>query len=368
MDWSRYYLNDIPFKLVPFIDVDSPDIRKNGKLFCKEAMAHEMDALIDLLSFPTNVIYVTTDTSVLGLGKSALMAAAYWQLRQEKENVVWTSTTGGYSMGRLLGRIVDRMVTSGYTSMIKETIDITSTSMIKNAIGSSIASPSLTLIRALRKILELPDEEIAKKYANIRRSLLIYDTTDLFKHFLALLKGIGLKDFHFFLDQFEEYVMAHRGASGLRKLGDEVNDAMRTCSDYGTLVVSLHPDAEKLLRSAAGEYITTLGPLEENNVVIHKIQPDEAIKIATTYLNYFRSGKKKDILYPFERSVIQYLAYKADYNVRRFIRFLGKCLYEGAKQRYIPIDEAFMSDATNHARVLRNLTNEWKKFASGKIP
>lgn len=365
-DWSKYRLKDRPFVVTPKIQIDAKDKRTNGKLFCKDVMKEEHERLLDLATSRTNVIYVSSDESVLGVGKSALMAYAYWKLKQRKEDVIWIEATGGISMSPTLGRIVDAMILEGHISKIKRAIDVTKSEAIKVALKNSIISPSPTLIRALKKILSMPDEDIAYKYANIRRSILIYSTTEVFRYLLALFEAVGVGYFYFFIDQFEEYIMAHSGKSGLRKLGDEVNDLLRNCAERACLVLSVHPNAETVLDSAAGSFITTFAPLKNSLIVVHRLTPEECKRITQYYLDEFREDSKGDP-FPFEESVIRYLSYKASYNVRDLIKLLRNALIEGAKKGFPPIDNKFISNERNHFRVLGNVENEWKDFVNGKI-
>jgi len=364
LSWKIYHLTDYPFPTSQFIDMEDKDIRNNGRLFCKDIVEAEFKRLQEMLNLKSPVIYIGSGKSVLGLGKSALMAASYWQMIDAGLDALWINATGGYAMSPTLGRIIDEMVNKGYIKRIKDAVDTSSIDVLSNALSTVVQRPSKLKTSALQKILSVPDEEVAKKYANIRRSIRIYDTTDLFKYLLALLHSIGITHLYFFIDQFEEYIMGHTGAAGLRKLGDEVNDLFRSSSKFSTLVFPLHPDAQKLMQTAAMEYATTLAPLSENIIVLLPMSEENAVKMTKYFLDSFRDDESyKGSLIPFEETIVRYIAYKCEFNQRHFLSLLGRALQESRNIGRKQVDVEFVSKDENHRRIFGAVTNECDAFA-----
>ena len=205
-----YGLRDNPFVSSPIIRIDSTDKRLNGRLYCKELAVPQLKKFNRLASFEKPAMYVNSEREVLGTGKSAFMASAYWDMVDSKSdyNAVWVEATGNTTINSILGKVVDTLVVRKYISHIKESIDVSSSAELRKVLSQSTSSPSGAVIDALRKILELPDEQIAWKYSNIRRSIPMYSLTEIFGAILKLLFAIETKKhFFFFVDQFEEYVM-----------------------------------------------------------------------------------------------------------------------------------------------------------------
>src|SRR5437870_6085682 len=111
--WQRYNLRDLPFVDVPAINVSAVDPRINGQLFCEEVVQTEFSKLMRLISTRPSVIYLNSAETVLGAGKSALMAAAYWRIKAQHGDAIWAEATGGLSASTTLGRVLDAMVAEG---------------------------------------------------------------------------------------------------------------------------------------------------------------------------------------------------------------------------------------------------------------
>jgi hypothetical protein len=370
MKLEEYGLDDNPFLQSPSIYVWAVDKRLNGQLFCEEIVSAQMAKLLSLIKRETKVVYVNSSVSVLGTGKSALMAKAFWKLTDNNVNAIWAEATGGLSSSPTLGRIVDAMVGQGIFDKMLKRIGVVTTDSVKAMLQPTYyrqASP--TLISALVKILSIAPEETAKKFANIRRSILISSSVELFGYLISLMLSCGLGRPVIFVDQFEEFVQAHRGASQLSVLGNDVNDLLRALQNKATLVLSLHPEAESVLMSAAGTYIRTFAPITpETMVMVPPMTPEDGVKLARTYLTEFRTeGSNKPELFPFTKEVLEYFCLKTGGNPRQFISALSNAIQAGAEQGCPQINGAFVSNPSNHARILLGAPSEWDKFKEHKL-
>jgi hypothetical protein len=369
IDLSKYNLKDIPFFPNSQINIWANDPRLNGQLFCEEIVSNEAKKLMSLIHKGCNVIYVNSTASVLGTGKSALMASVYWKLTNVGTLTVWTEATGGLSTSSTLGRIIDSMAAQEVFEKIKSKIGEITYSNIKGILlKQSYRQVIPGLTEALTKILQTTPGETAKKFANIRRSVLIWSASEVFGYLLALMEACDMKKPIIFLDQFEEFVRSHIGPAQLRRLANDFNDLLRAIQNRATLIVSLHPEAERVLMGAAGEYIQTIAPINEETMIIVKpLTPDDAVKLTLFYLNHYRMGKGKQELYPFSENVLKYICIKTNGIPRKFITALYDALILGALQQWVPIDDKFISDENNHKKVLPGVSNDWEKFQKGEL-
>jgi len=361
-DWSKYDLKDLPFVTSPIINVLSRDKRINGQLFCKEIVSSEYEKLISLIAEKHNMIFVYSPSSVLGTGKSALMAAAYWELREKGENSIWAEATGGVATSPTLGRVIDSMLAEGVIDRMKNKVGEISYDKIFNLLSEE-CRPIPGLVGALTKILQTTPEETAKKFTNIRRSLLTFSATDVFGYLTALMVAVGLNRPVIFIDQFEEFVRTHHGYAMLDRLGNEINDLLRATQNRTTIVVSLHPEAESILGSAAGRYIEELAPINDQTMIkLRPFEPPASVKLAAYYLKEYRLEKStRPPTYPFNEDVLKYTCLEARKRPRAFIIALHYALLQGANSGYPEIDGNFISNEQNHLKIFGK-PSEWEKY------
>lgn len=361
-DWKEYNLTDNPFLFRPSINITAADRRLNGKLFCKSIVDREFKKLKRLIERDIYAIYVNSQESVLGTGKSALMAAVYWEIQNSK-TAIWVESTAGYSASSILGRVVDSMVADGMFDEMLDFIGDVTFNRIKELLSTHYSKPSPIMINALLTIFSVETWEAPKKFANIRRSVLISSAIELFGYLLSLMMVCGYTKPIIFIDQFEEYVLAHRGPARLQKLGNEINDLLRAIQHKGILIFSLHPNAELILMSAAGEWVRTFAPITTQTMVnLRPMTENEAIELAAYYLNDYRIDKKmRDKIYPFSKNVLKYLINKTKFT-RSYLTALHNSLVEGALNGYLKINEDFLSNDENHDNILLDASNTWVEF------
>ncbi len=368
-DWSKYYLADIPFLNPPIINVLAADQRVNGRLFCKDVVEEEFTRLVHLITRQPSMVYVSSSSSVLGTGKSALMAAAYWHLRDQGKTAIWVEATGGMTAAPTIGRVIDAMVAQGIFDQLTSSLGHFTYDTIVSRLKSVYPAPSPTLSQALTKILQTPQPDTAKKFANIRRSIQIASAAELFGYVTVLLEASGIIHPNIFLDQFEEFVQSHSGQAQMFRLGSDINDLLRGIGGRVTFVTSLHPEAESTLMSAAGKYVRTLAPISQSTtILVRPISEENAVKLASYYLNKYRvSTQGLPDLFPFSQNVIRYIASMSNGVPRSIITALHNALIEGALRGYAQINEEFIAKEDIHSAVLIDAPNKWRDFVQGSL-
>lgn len=351
VNWGKYYLRDVPFVELPAVSPRSRDDRINGKIFSKSGYAKQYQELIDFIRRERSICYVRAETDVLGAGKSALMAAVYWGFKNDPAKSktylpVWVDVVDFRNVTQLLGRVLDTLVFEQVVDDIKSKITNLSPSSIEKFLKKEMPQPSPSAILAVSRILQVPREELAYKYVNIRRSISTVSAVEIFQYIMMLYKLTRSRRALIFIDQFEEYVAAQRGSAGARRLGNDMNDIIRTLQNTQnlTFVLTLHPESEIRLEAAAPQ-LETFGTFEETSVTIGDLKPDDLVEMAAAYLDHFRTEKPpKDIdpLFPFDRNAIVYLAKESKNIPRVFLRFLHNAMIEAALVEAPRITQQFL--------------------------
>jgi len=366
IDWKQYGLTNIPFLAIPAINIDSVDIRANGRLFCKEIAERPLEKMKQLIlseSFP--MIFLRTESEVLGNGKSALLAAAYWDLRDQGKNLLWSTATPDPKIRDLLSRILDSIVKEEKLKALREKLDPISSTKIQNILAAKTEKLGSSAIYAMLQLLSAKEYELTYVYSNIRRRIPVQSHADLFGAFLNLFYAIDEPRFTVFVDQFEIYVRCHRTASEQASLSEDLNLLHRAIGESTTLVVTIHPIAEGILRHSAPEF-ETFTRIEKCSVDLPKYDEEDLVKMVKYYLRAFRpEGYDGDEFHPFDEKVIRYAAHRTDMNPRDLISALRAGLVYGSFQKYAKIDEKFLMD--HHKDMFGGLDNKWRDFKSGKF-
>ena len=366
VDLTRYYLKDIPFLAIPAIDIDSSDTRANGRLFCEEIAEEPLMMMKELtLSDAFPMIFVRTESAVLGNGKSAFLAAAYWDLYDKGKNVVWARATLNPRIRDLLSRILDSFVKEGKIKAIREKLYPVSPRSIRKALGATSLKVGSSTVYAVNQLIRAEDHELTYIYSNIRRRIPVLGHVDLFGSLLRLFYATGNPRLTIFIDQFEEYVRAHRSTSTRIKLSNELNDLLRAVGESTTLVVTTHPEAEGILSTSAPEFETFIR-IEQSSVDLPSYDEEELVKMTKFYLREFRArGYRGDDLFPFEEDIVRYAAHRTDLNPRNLMIALRVGLVYLSLRKHPRIDEKFLN--RYHKQMFGGLVNKWKDFKSGKF-
>lgn len=362
LQWKQYHLKEVPFQEGSFIEPTLTNDRLNGRIFSKDGFKRSYDDLLNLIKKRKSIGYLRSDISSRGTGKSALLAATYWQLKDDpqlsKEYFpVWVTVQDYRNMSDLLSRVLDTFVLSGLVGTLQKSLEDTTSESIKKLISEKISQPSPTVLMALSKVLSVPLEELPWKYINIKRSLPMVGTFELFRYFLHLLSVVEKRRIIVFIDQFEEYVENQvTSPKNLRKLANDMKDIYRTtnASENLMFILTLHPSTQHDFEEASLEVIRSYGEIAENSATLEGLKPHHFVKIAQKYILRYRSDNPPndiDSNHPFTISALEYIATVADGNVRTFIRLCFNALMEASLQEIKKIDNKFLTAQKNHYKI-----------------
>jgi hypothetical protein len=127
---------------------------------------------------------------------------------------------------------------------------------------------------------------------------------------------------------------------------------VEVCAGKATLIVTLHPESEKILEQRGGEHLTGLAGLDERHKLnIKEIEMNEAVDIALSYLNYFRlpNSKPKNELHPLQDKTIKYVQHIRGGVPRDILQTLFTIVEEGINARVANLDLDFVKK--NHRRI-----------------
>lgn len=366
MDWKPYSLRDIPFLAIPAIRIGNPDKRANGRLFCPdvgEKTATELEGLITTEEFPA--VFLRSPSTVLGNGKSAILAHVFWSLFDSKRNVAWATATANPRLRDLLARVLDGLVLHGKINELRQALKPVSIQTISKTLKSAGYQRAESSLTAAYKILSADDAELTYRYANIRRTIPVQEHSELFGTLLELMYSTEQPRLTIFVDQFEEFVRAHRTTTDKIKLGDELNDLQRAIGDNTTIVVSTHPEAENILTqtSLEGETFTKISP---SGVLLPDFDEESCMKLIKWYLAEFRPpGYKGPPFKPFDEKIVRYSAHRVGMNPRELMLALRAALLRGAMNQYPAINADFVNQF--HDKIYGGLENRLKQYQSGEF-
>lgn len=365
-DWSKFGLTRMPFIAIPAIDIKSPDKRANGRLYYEGFAKKEretMKKMILLEEYP--VIFLRTEETTLGNGKSAFLAKIYWDLYDSRKNVLWCTAVFNPRMRDLLSRILDALVMQGKLADIRNALRPISSKTIEKTLSNSGQKLEPSVIHAIVQLLSAKEHELAYVYSNIRRRIPAQNHVELFGAFLNLFYLVKEPRFTIFIDQFEIYVRSHRNMQQREELAHELNMLQRIIGKTTTIVVSLHSEAENILVTSAPE-AETFTKIESSSVELPSFNEDVLIKLVECYLNESRSKDyHEDRLRPYEIDALRYSAHRTAMNPRELMLALRgallRCILEGGTA----VNGEFINK--HHQKIFSGLENKWQDFLSGKF-
>lgn len=314
-------------------------------------------------SFP--MIFLRTGSAVLGNGKSAFLAKVYWDLYDQGKNLLWATATLNPKTRDLLSKILDSLVKERKFRMLRQKLNPVTPTSIKKALSAKAQELGSSTIYAIYQLLKAEEHEVTYVYSNIRRRIPVQDHVDLFGAFLDLLYSIDQPRFAVFIDQFEEYVRAHRTTSERIKLSAELNDLLRAIGESTTLVVTTHPIAEGILSTSAPEFETFIR-IEQSSVDLPEYTEEDLVAMIKFYLRAFRpKGYDSDELYPFNEKVVRYAAHRTDMIPRDLMIALRGGLIYLSLTDYDMVDEQFIMKY--HREMFGGLENKWNDFKTGEF-
>ena len=365
IDWTRYEFREIPFLAVPAIDIRSRDKRANGRLFYKEPFNNLFENMKKrVLSEQFPWFYLGSSSTVFGNGKSAFLAALFWDLVELKKNVIWAAATSTPRMRDLLARIIDALVSQGKIADLNLRLSPLSIDKIAQILSEKDLHLSPSTIYALYQLISASQHTITFVYSNIKRSIPVQEHTDLFAALLNLLYASGEPRLIILIDQFEEYVRSHATSAQRQNLGYELNDLLRSTGESTTIVVTTHPEAESILFSQPEA--DTFATIETSSVSLPSWNEQNLIGMARYCMETYRTpAYSKDPLYPFEEGVMKYFVHRTSLNPRSLILALRAALLLGSFEDYVVVDEGFLN--RHHREIFGGYENKWHDFKEGKF-
>jgi len=349
IDWSKYKLRDLPIvSKFPRVDVHSGDERVNGRLFCEQVARKCLDEIHAYVLQDSSPILLTSKEVVLGTGKSAILAAEYWRLREADETCLWTQVTGLSPMRTILLKVAYEMVRSRAIAQIKN--KLTSVGGISEGLRKMPnISPSHPLIPWLRTVLSSEFEDFPIALADVKRKTRAFSVSEAFSFVLSVYQALVKKKMHIFLDQLEIYVRYNTA----RQISAELNELIRGTSENALLLATMHNDALVKLENDCGEDVRTFLS-NAPKVEVPEYSADDLVKIGLYLISKHRIGRagNLDSFYPFDEKAMKYIARKSGNNIRKFLVRIRAALMFGALSDYPTIDRKLLSSETAKARIL----------------
>ncbi len=368
-NYKQYDLDDNPFPEVATLDPGSRDKRTNGEIFCEQIARDEIRAISEKIDQRVNVVYVAGLQFDKGVGKSALVAHEWRQLK-ERELVTspFIRCKSKEKPADFCNRLVktwcdEEHVWKAFGTIISQYAgEVASPSVSKQTVGLMLRSyprppEALPYTRYLHLMnperlardigdwMHAKESRIDPKYGSffIEQSLSrpneFYesylklripgsDRIDVYKQTMMCLRLGGYKYHYIFLDQFEDAVMLVSAGQladfclGMRRM-IEANQGL------GMMLVTLHPDSETKLGLPGATDLVKIAPIDNYrrvDVMALRTEGDDAISLAVAYMDAYRSSRAKYPTHPLRENVIRYACFLEEGNVRRTLQKLHVCL------------------------------------------
>lgn len=337
-----YGLVDMPFIDITTIDPSSKDKRENGTIFVDDSSKPKIKRIMSRIDFQESVTYISSGGTTKGVGKSALMAAVYWELVRRGKPAIWTSALGAYTSGATVSRIFDAALSQGFVQQLVKKLgnDITHDRLYR-MIKKSRSNPSRALIDGLVKVMTQTEWEMPAKLANIKRSIITYGPADVFGYFLAILKDSGIPQLIIFVDQFEDYVQAHLGRLAMQRLSDDWRNILEVFRGKASLLVCTHPEAEQKIMQLPNYRLAPI--TSDSRIIVDPLNAKQGVKLAKAYLAEFRPGKfTGDALKPFDARTIEFLTENTHGNPRALIGALRTAIRLAAEKDVQEVNLGFV--------------------------
>jgi hypothetical protein len=349
---ADFGLSENPFLDISTLNPYSYDVRENGKVFVEGDNASNLQKVLSRINFGESVTYVGSTATTKGVGKSALMAALYWKLAEQKRPAIWTTAVGSYSIGSTVSRIFDAAISRGFASQVAKALgDVTHEKLHKIIVEYYSPSPSNAIIDGLYKVMSVSEWEMPAKLANIKRSLISYGPSEVFSYFLAILISIKIPKLIIFLDQFEDYVQAHLGVQAVQRLSDDWRILLESFRGKASLIATVHPEAEQKIRQLTNYRLAPI--TDDSRVIVRGLPPQAGIELAMKYISEFRiKGYEGDPLNPFKREAVEFLARNANGNPRALIWGLRTSMRISAERDNKLIDLSFLKSSAMQGALL----------------
>jgi hypothetical protein len=411
VNYSPYLLSDNPFPQSAVVDVFSSDRRINGSIFFEGIFIKELTLLRQRIDTRTNMVYVAGLQFDRGVGKSAILAYVWRQMRQDGKLftafIRCTETPPTNKPPGFCNAVVAQLHQLGYVwtafwrlmlryaeerrSLIftKESVE-----MLSSVFPAPVDSLPLTLYthvpdvkrfsREVAKWLEtefnigehfagaLADSYLSKP--NTLTEKLAGKTADPVRSLgdaMTLLEASGFEYGYIFLDQFEDSVMSTpTGRMGEFALG--LRRMLEVSSGRATIVVTLHPDSEQKLNSnPAVQNLQSLAPIDAKRYIsLNVLDPrsELVVCLAREYLRSYRTEgatAAPSETFPVDPAVIRYVCFLKKGNLRYILQQLHECINQGAIHGGRLIDMEFVlqnHEATMGIELIEEKHDEFTKM------
>jgi hypothetical protein len=343
IDWSKYKLRDLPvLSTYPLIDVKSNDQRTNGQLFCEEVAQDSLTKLSNYVDQGSNPIFLNSQDSVLGTGKSAVLAAEYWRLRGKRETCFWVNVVGESPMKTILLKVAYEMYLDGAIDEIKKKLTQSGKELSRIDAAKWSKQP---LTKWFERTISGVTEDFPLALADVKRKTRAFTVTEAFIFVLDVYRSLVAKKVYIFLDQLEMYVR-YRSAT---RVSLEMNELQRGIADKAVILGTMHTDSLFKLQTQCGPDVQTF--MEHTPVIqLPRYSPQDLVKIGAYLLSKFRKGEAEKY-YPFTSESISLIADKSANNIRKFLVRMRAALMYGAISGYPALDKKLLSSDAAKARI-----------------
>lgn len=373
--YDEYFLTDNPFPKDPIIDPLNPDKRKNGSIFNSEIRQKELRELQAKMEDKLTMIYLRANSTVRGMGKSAVAVHEWRRLQQQPDvtSVYLDAKSGGprdfcegivrawHDAGYLWNALKDTL--QAYAK--KDPAPAIDAEIIDDILQRNPSMPATINLRrymykasvpiAIRKLIEwtlsttqgvLPEvaesffttylskpPDFLHAHATLKRKVKGHDEIDCFRSLLQLLRASRYQHHYVFLDSFEYAIIGKGKGKELVKFCSDMRRVLEAGTGCLTVGATIHLDANTLLKIPECSPLTEIAPNDPRYVVeIERLNPDQSAKLALTYLDNFRGQySAPDPLYPFDADALALIHSEAQGNTRRILRMLNLAISEGGK-------------------------------------
>lgn len=347
-----YGLVDMPFIDISTLDPYSNDDRENGTIFVDSSSKEKMKKILSRIDFRELVTYVGSSGPTKGAGKSALMAAVYWELIRKKKPAIWTSALGEYTSGATVSRIFDAALSGGFVQeLVKALGGQVTREKLYEMIAQSRKNPSRAIIDGLYKVMIQTEWEMPAKLANIKRSIITYGPTEVFGYFLAIVQHLGMQQLIIFVDQFEDYIQAHFGQAALQRLSDDWRSLLEVFRNKASLVVTTHPEAEQKIKGLTNYRLAPI--TNDSRIIVEPLGQKQGVELAKAYLGKYRLETfNGDSLEPFDTRVVEFLTENTLGNPRALIGALRTAIRLAAEKDVRKINLSFVESPETRGAML----------------
>lgn len=367
-NYEKYYLKDNPFPVTAVIDPYDPDPRVNGAIFQEEIFKKEIQDLRERTERGINLVYISGIEHDKGVGKSALLIN-HWRECQELPNStsIYIKLEDKDKPRDISRKIIEtwhnnEILWNAFQNLFIEYCEAEKNPMLQTSSVKYLFEkhPKLCANLPLTLYTQIRDaDSIANQFAkNLQRKATINpnNLTPLFKKYLSepltylevlnstktdhvrvfedlvkILNIRGCTRHYIFMNQFEDMIM---GASkrGIGKLCLALKNVLIASSRKASFYVTLHPNSEMLLQIPEAKDLTGIAPLDtihRVNVMVLDRKGDQAVTLAKTYLDYYRTEEPPYPTYPIEDNLVSLINYLQGGNIRGLLQQLHNCIEYG---------------------------------------